>query len=146
MTAQPTIETHKGDANMSFLRIGLLVVVTTVTVGLLGVVNSAQAQNFPTYDGARFIDQSPETQALFTATWGSRAEEQWAGEHNAQLVAMGFPVPQPQVAAAPIEQSGAQVSDDSDDDDDDSDDNENDNEESDDNDNADDTADDNDNE
>jgi hypothetical protein len=95
---------------MSFLRIGLLVAVTTVTVGLLGVVNSAQAQNFPTYDGARFIDQSPQTQALFTATWGPRAEEEWAFEHNAQLVAMGFPIPQPPAAVAPVSQSGAQVS------------------------------------
>ena len=99
---------------MRFLRIGLLVGVTTVTVGLIGVVNSAQAQNFPTYDGARFIDQTPQTQSLFTATWGARAEEEWAGEHNAQLVAMGFPIPQPAAVTAPMDQSGAQVSDDND--------------------------------
>jgi hypothetical protein len=111
---------------MSFLRIALIVAVTALTIGLVAS-NSAQAQNFTTYDGARFIDQSPETQSLFVATWGPRAEEMWSYEHNAQLVAMGFPIPQPQVAAAPVNVSGAQVADDNENDNEEEDDDDNDN-------------------
>ena len=65
--------------------------------------------------GPAFWTQTPETQALFIATWGTRAQEVWANQHNAELVAAGYPIPQPQVAAAPVQgQSGAQVSDDND--------------------------------
>ena len=104
---------------MKFVRAALLVGVTTLTVGL-AAYTSTQAQSGPmgvaTYDGTSFYTQSPETQALFVATWGANAPDVWANEHNARLLAQGFqiPQPQPQVVAQPVDQSGAQVSDDND--------------------------------
>src|SRR3954452_7368815 len=97
---------------MNFLRMALLVGVTTLTVGL-AAYTSARAQaptDVPTYDGATFQSQTPQTQALFTATWGSRAAEVWATQHNAELLAAGYPIPQPAVAAPPP-QTGTQTSD-----------------------------------
>ena len=101
---------------MSFLRGVLVVGVTIVMVGI-AAYTSAQAQSTPTvatYDGASFYQQSADTQALFNATWGARAADEWANEHNAQLLAAGFVPPQPQVSAPAPEQTGAQVSDEND--------------------------------
>lgn len=44
-------------------------------------------------DGQSLTTQTPDTQAMFRATWGDRAEQQWATEHNA---ALGAPPPTPQ--------------------------------------------------
>jgi hypothetical protein len=140
---------------MSFLRSALVVGVSTLTIGFI-VMTSAQAQSpleptgmpgegvasqigIQAFDGQTLFNQTPETQALFTATWGARAAEVWAVEHNAQLVAAGFPIPTlPVAVAAPVDQSGAQVggddndnesndNDDRNDNDDDEEDSENDN-------------------
>ncbi len=116
---------------MVFLRMALLVGVTTLTIGL-AAFTSAQAQapgDVPsTYDGATFYNQTPETQALFTATWGPRAAEVWANQHNAELLAAGYPIPQSQIVAQPIQdQSGAQISDDDNENESNDEDNDNDN-------------------
>jgi hypothetical protein len=60
------------------------------------------------YDGLTLASQTPQTQQLFLGTFGGRANEVWVLEHNAELVAAGFPIPTPS-------QSGAQVSSASDD-------------------------------
>jgi hypothetical protein len=58
---------------------------------------SAQAE--PTArDGQRLSGQSPETQGMFTAVWGSNAATEWVNEHNA---ALGPAAPAPAPAAAP---------------------------------------------
>jgi hypothetical protein len=39
-------------------------------------------------DGKRLIDQPAQTQAMFRASWGDHADQEWATEHNASLPAV----------------------------------------------------------
>ncbi|MFN0069863.1 MAG: hypothetical protein ACKVVP_00055 [Chloroflexota bacterium] len=119
---------------MTYFRLALLIGVAALTLGIASI-NSVQAQPTPTdiaaYDGATLFTQHQETQTLFVATWGARAAEIWAIQHNADLVAAGFPIPQPVAQITPVDQSGAQTSSD---DNDNEDSNDNDDEDSNDND------------
>jgi hypothetical protein len=57
-----------------------------------------------TFDGQTLDSQSVPTQILFENTWGAEAEEQWAAEHNEELIDAGIAEPM-----GDEEQSGAQV-------------------------------------
>ncbi|MBM2812323.1 MAG: hypothetical protein HW416_3082 [Chloroflexi bacterium] len=42
-------------------------------------------------DGQSLLDQDPETQAIFAEVWGDRAGEEWANEHDAELIRLAPP-------------------------------------------------------
>ena len=44
-------------------------------------------------DGRRLSGETPATQAMFNAVWGSQAATEWAKEHNAALSGAGAPAP-----------------------------------------------------
>jgi hypothetical protein len=57
-----------------------------------------------TFDGQAFEDQSVQSQTVFENTWGEMSEEQWAGEHNEELLDAGMVEP-----TGDEDQSGAQL-------------------------------------
>ena len=65
-------------------------------------VSGVAAQQEPTArDGRRLSGETPETQGMFTAVWGSQAAQEWVTEHNAAIGAAPAPVAAPAPAPAP---------------------------------------------
>jgi hypothetical protein len=105
---------------MNRLRISLILVTLTLVAGILaagpvlaqqlGQPQPAGDTNVVAYDGQSLFNQSPDTQALFVGSWGAQANAVWVTEHNAQLVAAGYPIPIPSQPIAPSDQVGAQAS------------------------------------
>ena len=83
---------------------GILVVVCLAMA--LQLAGPAAAQQEPTArDGRRLRGESPETQAMFIAVWGSQAAQEWVTEHNAAIgAAPAAPVaaPAPAAPVAPV--------------------------------------------
>jgi hypothetical protein len=59
-------------------------------------VSGVAAQQEPAADdGGRLSEQPPDIQALFVATWGQAAAQEWVAERNLQLSLEAVPVPAP---------------------------------------------------
>jgi hypothetical protein len=57
-------------------------------------VSGVAAQQEPAADdGGHFSDQPPDVQALFVATWGQAAAQEWVAERNLQISRESVPVP-----------------------------------------------------
>jgi hypothetical protein len=108
---------------MNRLRISLILVTSMMVAGILaagpavaqqlGQAQPAGGMNVVAYDGQSLFNQSPDTQALFVGSWGAQAGAVWVTEHNAQLVAAGYPIPipsQPVASPGSSDQAGAQAS------------------------------------
>ena len=87
---------------MNMMRLGSLLVVVVLVVGILvntpvraqQTGDTPNPQDYIAIDGLNLQSQDLATQELFIAVWGIQANLHWVFEHNDELVALGYPVPE----------------------------------------------------
>jgi Bacterial Ig domain len=78
-----------------------IAVVVSCLALVLPLAGPGWAQQEPTArDGRRLSGETPETQAMFNAVWGSQAAQEWVTEHNAAIGAAPAPAAAPPPAPA----------------------------------------------
>jgi Bacterial Ig domain len=72
---------------------GVSACAVAVVLLIVPVAGVAAQQEPSADDGGHFSDQPSDVQALFVATWGQAAAQEWVAERNLQLAREAVPVP-----------------------------------------------------